>query len=215
MSLIDNYANASVIATMQSSAFNLNVGAPKPPNTFDGINAMVEIHPDTPLPVRSRFGAARRLYFQFIEDGIPDSGNPRYNSIDVAGRSESYMAYAGGENRKVSLTLGFVSSVNQGDEGEAGVAVRCAEWLRAVGSPSYFDGGISYGPPVLRLILGRFISMRCVLTNLNVTHSAPWVGGLSRFEYPLHERVEVEFTEVNNRPKDTRDYLSMLEVPGR
>jgi hypothetical protein len=131
VSLIDNYANASVIATMQSSAFNLNVGAPKPPNTFDGINAMVEIHPDTPLPVRSRFGAARRLYFQFIEDGIPDSGNPRYNSIDVAGRSESYMAYAGGENRKVSLTLGFVSSVNQGDEGEAGVAVRCAEWLRA------------------------------------------------------------------------------------
>jgi len=215
MSLIDNYANASAIATLQSSAYNLNVGSPKPPTTFDGANAMVEIHPDTPWAVRGRFGAAKRLYFQFIDEAIPDSGNPRYNSIDVMGRSEAYMSYAGGENRKVNLSLSFVSSVNQGDEGEAGVAVRCAEWLRAVGSPSYFDGGISYGPPVLRLILGKFISMRCVLTNLTVTHAAPYVGGLSRFEYPLHVRAETEFTEVNNRPKDTRDYLAMLENPGR
>lgn len=179
-----------------------------PPTTFARENAMIEIHEDTPATVRRVFGqrGLSRLMFQFIETPIEDSQSPNYEQITPMGRSEPYQSYSHGNSRVIPLNLCFASSVDQGDNGDYDRALRCVRWLQALTMPTYDGGGLLFPPPLCRLLLGRTINARVVLTQVSASFEA-FSGERSVFDYPTVARASIECTVVNTRPYEARDYL--------
>lgn len=177
------------------------------PATSFSPNALLEIHEDTPAIVRARFeeSGVTRLMFQFIEMPIEESMQPQYDAISILGRSEAYLSYAGGSNRTINLNLAFASSVDQRDSGDYSMALQNVRWLQALTLPSY-HAGLMYPPPLCRLILGRGILARGVLTSVNPTFEV-WSGAEVVFDYPIVCRATVEFTVLNRRPQEARDFL--------
>lgn len=179
-----------------------------PATTFADTNAMIEVHDDTPRFVMKQFERARltRLRFQFLEN-IAEQGQPNYEQINVIGRSEAYMSYAGGANRVITLDLHFASSVNQYDRGEFDTAQRNIRFLQALTQPTYTEGGIMYPPPLCRLVLGRFIAARGIVTSISPSYPNVFGGEKGAFEYPIVAECALEFTCVNNVPQQASDYL--------
>lgn len=179
-----------------------------PATTFADTNAMIELHDDTPRFVRKQFEKVRitRLRFQFLEN-IAEQAQPNYEQVSVIGRSESYMSYSGGSNRVITLDLQFASSVNANDRGEFDIAQRNIRFLQALTQPTYTEGGIMYPPPLCRLVLGKFIAARGLVTGVSPSYPNVFSGAESAFEYPIIAECNLEFTCVNNVPLQASDYL--------
>lgn len=186
-----------------------------PATTFAGLNALIEIHQDTPVFVRRRFAASglSRLRFQFIEMPIEESMDPQFEHVPTLGRSEPYVSYSGGENREVRLGLVFCSSVDQGDNGHPSAAIQNIRWLQALTMPTYGDGGIMYPPPLCRLILGRVINARGLVKSVGSPSYEAWTGDFNPFEYPLVARCNLQFMVVNSRPLEAIDFLPVDGLP--
>lgn len=219
MSVVEpNFATFRAFGATQTSAFS-QPDAIAPSTTFANENAMIEIHDDCPSFVRRRYEATgiRSVRFQFLETPITETMNPRYENIAVMSRSEDYMSYGGTDNRRIPLNLIFVASTDQYDNGCADLALRQVAWLRTLTLPSYDDtnNGLVYPPALCRLILGKFIAARGVVTAFEIQHEAPWVGNNLAFEYPMIARCTLEFTAVNRRPADAMDFFPRVgsEIP--
>lgn len=186
-----------------------------PSITFADTNAMIEVHDDTPRFVRKQFEKVRitRLRFQFLEN-IAEQAQPNYESIPVIGRSEPYVSYSGGNSRTISISLQFASSVTAGDRGDFDTAMRNIRFLQALTHPSYTDGGIMYPPPLCRLVLGRFIAARGVVTSASPSYPNVFSGPESAFDYPIIAECAIEFTCVNNVPLQASDYLRVAANGG-
>lgn len=178
-----------------------------PSIAFADMNAMIAIHDDTPEAVRQVFEKRelRSMRFQFLEN-IAEQAQPNYESIAVSGRSEPYMSYSGGNSRTITVDLKFASSASQNDKGMFDMAQRNIRFLQALTMPTYTNGGIMYPPPLCRLILGRFIAARGVVTSVSPSYQV-YGGVLNGFEYPIIAECPIEFTCLNNYPLQAQDYL--------
>lgn len=212
------FAPNNITALRAYGALNssfLGTGAPAgPSSTLAGPNAMLEIHEDNPQSVLLRYAARSgmvRLPFQFLEAPITEDHSPNYESLQVMGRSENYMLYSGTENRKIPLRLAFAASVNQADRGEMDTAIRCGRWVQSLAMPHYLSNDdLMYPPALCRLVLGRFITARVVLTGFSMEHDVPFVGEHSHFEYPYIVRLTCEFTVVNTKPLSASDFIPVM-----
>lgn len=186
-----------------------------PATTFADTNAMIEIHDDTPRFVRKQFESARltRLRFQFLEN-IGEQQQPNYEQQAVMGRSEAYMSYSGNANRVITLDLKFAASANMNDRGGFDIVQRNVRFLQSLTMPSYTEGGIMYPPPLCRLVLGRFIAARGLVTSVTPNYPNVFSGESHAFEYPIVAEVAMEFTCVNNAPLQARDFLRTAENGG-
>lgn len=116
------------------------------------------------------------------EQGIVSEHSPNYEQDHPPGRSESFLFYGGGDNRKWNLTLQFISQIRDGtssgsnqvdtDPG-AGAAhspswniLKC-RWLDRFKEPLIGPNGVAYSPPPMCIRVGKFFSARCVMTSGN------------------------------------------------
>lgn len=188
-----------------------SIGMMGPSITWADTNAMIAIHKDTPLAVRSIYEKMRitELKFQCMDGGVVESVNPKYEAIDAVGRSESYLSYQGTDNRKIRLVLVFCASVEQNDRSAKDMAVRACRWLQSLVYPTYpLSGGLMYPPPLLSLVFGKFIKARCLLTNCQISWDDVYLHDRNgNFAFPMIGRAGLEFTCVNRRPRQARDFI--------
>jgi hypothetical protein len=183
-------------------------GGLRPSSSYADQNASIRIHQHTPAVVARKY-AEKVLRFQAIEPRITESAPPRWEQTPILGRSENYLTYAGGENRKIQLNLSFVASIEAYDDGHFDTALRCARWLQSLQYPTY-ENGRSYPPPLCLLVFGSILAERGVVTACEVSHGPAFVGGPdSAFEneYPLITEVQLEFTCSNVAPLQASDLI--------
>lgn len=199
------------------------------PQGHERENGIIQIHEDSPQFVQAVYAQHRELRLHYIETPISENLSPTYEQIRPSGRSEAYMSYGGGENRTISLDLVFADSALEGDDGQHGQALMCARWLQSLMLPVYDANGIQYPPALCRLILGRTIRCRGVVTQATPQFeqfSSRRSSTASRFtrelftqsdqsvhDYPLIVKVSLEFTVVNVRAPDARMFLPGRRVP--
>lgn len=192
----------------QPSPASSTPGGLRPSSSYADHNASIRIHPHTPEVVAKKY-TEKMLRFQAIEPRITESGPPRWEQTPILGRSENYMTYAGGDNRRIQMSLSFVSSIEEYDDGKYDTALRCARWLQSLQYPTY-ENGVAYPPPLCLLVFGSILAERGVVTGCEVAHGPAFVGRPgSDFlnEYPLLTEVQLEFTVANVAPLQASDFI--------
>ena len=190
-------------------------GTARPSTVLRSYNSAIRIHPDTPRIVSRKY-SPDVLYFESVESPITETNAPRYERIDAAGRSESYLSYAGTDNQRIVMQIAFCASVEQVDNGAVDAAVRKSKWLQSLCYPTYLDNGIQYPPALIGLSFGKFLNVRAVVTQADPIYGDPFVGDAS-IEFPALVRMSLEVTTVNRTPKQASDFIPVqgaaLDVP--
>ena len=141
-----------------------------------------------------------RVSFVHIPETIPDSNAADYAEQQLYGRSEPVRAYSATGARSLSLSLIFVNH----EEGKAKEEVfDRVNWLKHTIYPEY-EADLVLPPPVLILLLGSFVRMRCIAKSVDVQWGAPYVPGTM---YPMQAEVSISLEEVNPDPVSGSEIL--------
>jgi hypothetical protein len=116
--------------------------------------------------------ATDRLDFQLMPEGISESKSAMYNEVPIIGRSLPLIGYASSTSRMVNISLRFVSLNKEGKYSPKWVEER-VRWLESKVYPRY-ENNLTYPPPRLLLVVGKALSMQCVMTSYNTTWMSPW-----------------------------------------
>lgn len=118
-------------------------------------------------------GPKPRLNFQLMPDSISDYKTANWGDINVIGRAEPYRVYANSTPRTFAFSLKFIASTSQGDAGVIAEVKNKVHFLQSLVYPTE-NAGIVDHPPVIFLIIGDFISSRCIAKTYNTRWSGPW-----------------------------------------
>jgi hypothetical protein len=133
-----------------------------------------------------------RLEFQLMPDSVAENKAAMYNEVPIIGRSLPLIGYANSTARMVNLSLRFVALNKEGKYSPKWVEEQ-VRWLESKVYPRYEDS-LTYPPPRLLLVIGKAISMQCVMTSYNTSWMSPWTvdGGEARAYQAI---VDVAFQE--------------------
>jgi hypothetical protein len=135
---------------------------------------------------------ADRLEFQLMPDSISENKAAMYNEVPIIGRSLPLIGYANSTSRMINITLRFAALNKEGTYSPKWIEKQ-VRWLESKVYPRYEDS-LTYPPPRLLLVIGKALSMQCVMTSYNTTWMGPWTveGGEARSYQAM---VDVAFQE--------------------
>ena len=122
-----------------------------------------------------------RLEFQLWPQDLSNQKVAEYNDFPIVARSEPVRVYSHSGPSIFNFTLMYVSSISPADdpaltdEQKKILPAQAANFLHALTYPRY-KNGIAEAPPVVILIVGDYISARCITRSVNIGHGelCPW-----------------------------------------
>jgi len=137
-----------------------------------------------------------RLEFQLVPDEIAWNKAAEYASVPILGRSEPIRVYSSSTTKIFNLTLGFMASVDGGDDGvpESEIDGR-VRWCESLVYPEV-KGGVYLPTPTVIFVFGTLIDVRCVCTNVAPVIKGPWTTpDLTSY----HAIISLTLEEVSDR----------------
>jgi hypothetical protein len=126
-----------------------------------------------------------RIDFRYTFDSFDDTKSANYGEINVIGRSEPILGYSGSGPRIFNIPLIFAHA---GATGAGGLGINPYQthweevirpvWLvRSWLYPDYSNPMRPNVPPILLLVMGSWLSQRCVARSASVRYHGPWGRG--------------------------------------
>jgi len=156
------------------------------------------------------------LTFTYIPEEFSLSGaDPNWNEVEVFGRFEPYQIWSSTSAETIAFTLQFFA------ENDCITDVKQkVDWLRAMKYPVHYKN-ISYRPPTLLFVWGKFLRRRVILKEATPSFRSPWYveddGNIDRIAsqtlagnrenavdayplYPMQAQVSVSLATVSTEP---------------
>lgn len=123
---------------------------------------------------------SKGVRFDLWPASVEDQKSVNWASIDVIGRSEPIPIYRGSGHQTIRFQVMLSSSVDNteiGGHSNLGEdkVFREVSFLKSLAYPSAIPGsGLTTTPPPVWVILGEYITHRCVLEGIRVNIDGPW-----------------------------------------
>lgn len=143
-----------------------NVGEP----VVDGaLIDLLAVAGSGPLVVDPGFEVPDRIHFVHTMDAFEESKTAEYANVNIIGRSEPVLGYSHSGPRVFNIPLHFVATKNPFEE------ILKPIWLiRSWLYPDYTNMTVPNVPPRVLLVMGAWLSQRCICTRVDITYQKPW-----------------------------------------
>lgn len=118
--------------------------------------------------------ASDRIYFKYTFDAFEENKSANYADINVIGRSEPILGYAGSGPRTFTIPLVFAAA-EVGTHWEQ--VIRPVWLIRSWLYPDYATPRLPNVPPALLLVMGSWLSQRVVARSATIRYHGPWGRG--------------------------------------
>lgn len=116
-----------------------------------------------------KFGAADRITFTWMPEMFDESKTAEYAEVNIIGRSEPILGYSHSSARRFQIPLVFAATYSPVEE------VLKPIWLiRSWLYPDYREASQPNVPPRVLLVVGKWLSQRCVVTRADIKYHGPW-----------------------------------------
>jgi hypothetical protein len=131
-------------------------------------------NPTTSAPVRPEddvagFDVPDRIMFTYTFDAFDESKTASYNEVPIIGRSEPIFGYSHSNARTFNIPLTFVATDNPFEE-----IIKPIWLIRSWVYPEYGTLDIPNVPPRVLLVMGNWLSQRCIATRVDIRYEKPW-----------------------------------------
>jgi hypothetical protein len=113
-----------------------------------------------------------RITFKWMPEMFDESKQAEYANINIIGRSEPILGYSHSSPRVFQISLVFAAEVNPYEE-----VIRPIWLIRSWVYPDYRDEVMPNVPPRVLLVVGNWLSQRCVAIRVDVKYHGPWGRG--------------------------------------
>lgn len=116
-------------------------------------------------------GLSDRIYFKYTFNQFEESKSANYAEVNIMGRSEPILGYAGSGPRMFTIPLVFAATEQNFHFSQVIAPV----WLvRSWLYPDYNTTQQPQTPPPLLLVMGSWLSQRCVARSASIRYHGPW-----------------------------------------
>lgn len=116
-------------------------------------------------------GLSDRIYFKYTFNQFEESKSANYAEVNVMGRSEPILGYAGSGPRMFTIPLVFAATEQNFHFSQVIAPI----WLiRSWLYPDYNTTQQPQAPPPLLLVMGAWLSQRCVARSATIRYHGPW-----------------------------------------
>lgn len=145
-------------------------------------------------------GDRERLEWQVWPEEINESKSVDWSNVAIIGRAEPYLVYSSSGPRIFTFTLGFMSSVDGTDTGEADEVRKSMAFIESLAYPDV-SHGIVVPPPTCILVIGKLLDTRVVLTNYNFRWLGPWeLSDAFVPDLPMRAEATITLQEILRLP---------------
>ena len=112
---------------------------------------------------------ADRITFTWMPEMFDESKQAEYANINIIGRSEPILGYSHSSPRVFQIPLVFAATTDPFTE-----VIKPIWLIRSWVYPDYRDTGMPNVPPRVLLVVGNWLSQRCVAIRVDVKYHGPW-----------------------------------------